>query len=85
LARHWIDQAAQGTMPEVIVAVGPAFGTAMTRTIGGLEHADVLKAILTGVASENMIARVVKVYHTSDCAQIGWVGSRLSGSGSRRV
>lgn len=76
-----LGQAGRGTQPEVIVAVGPAFGKALTRTIGGLEHADVLKAILTGIASEGLVARIVKVYHTSDCAQIGWVGSRLSGSG----
>ncbi len=76
-----IGPAAPGTQPEVIVAVGPAFGTALTRTIGGLEHEAVLEAILTGIASEGMIARIIKVYHTSDCAAIGYVGARLSGSG----
>jgi hypothetical protein len=76
-----IGPAARGTQTEVVVAVGPAFGTALIRTIGGLEHEDVLKAILTGVASEGLIARVVKVYHSSDCAAIGHVGARLSGSG----
>ena len=40
-----------------------------------------LAAILTGIASEGLIARIVKVYHTSDCAAIGHVGARLSGSG----
>ncbi len=70
-----------GTRREVIVAVGPAFNDALTRTIGGLEHEDVLKAILTGVASEGMIARVVKVYESSDCAAIGHIGAGLSGSG----
>jgi propanediol dehydratase large subunit len=76
-----IGPAARGTQPEVVVAVGPAFGTALTRTIGGLEHEDVLKAILTGIAREGLIARVVKVYHSSDCAAIGHVAARLSGSG----
>lgn len=76
-----VGPAAPGTQPEVIVAVGPAFGTALTRTINGLEHEAVLEAILTGIASEGMIARIVKVYHTSDCAAIGYVGARLSGSG----
>ena len=37
-----------GTQPEVVVAVGPAFGTGLTKTIGGLAHEDVLAAILTG-------------------------------------
>jgi len=76
-----IGPAQAGTRPEVIVAVGPAFNDALTRTIGELEHEDVLKAILTGVASEGLIARIVKVHHSSDCAQIGFTGSALSGSG----
>jgi hypothetical protein len=76
-----VGQAARGTQPEVVLAVGPAFGTALTRTIGSLEHEDVLKAILTGIASEGLVARIVKVYHSSDCAAIGHVGARLSGSG----
>jgi hypothetical protein len=65
----------------VIVAVGPAFGKDLTRTINGLEHEDVLAAILTGIASEGLTARIVKVYHSSDCAAIGHTGARLSGSG----
>ncbi len=39
-----------GASREVIVAVGPAFGTALTRTIGELDARRVLAAILTGVA-----------------------------------
>jgi propanediol dehydratase large subunit len=70
-----------GTPMEKLVEVGPAFGKQMTRTINGLEHEDVLAAILTGVAKEGLIARIVKVKHSSDCAAIGQVGSDLSGSG----
>ncbi len=76
-----VGPAKQGSRQEVIVAVGPAFGKEMTRTINGLEHEEVLAAILTGVAKEGLIARIVKVKHTSDCAAIGHVGSDLSGSG----
>jgi hypothetical protein len=76
-----IGPAVRGTQPEVVIAVGPAFGTAMTRTIGGLEHEDVLAAMLTGIASEGLVARIIKVYHSSDCAAIGHVGARLSGTG----
>ena len=76
-----VGPAHAGIQPEVVVAVGPAFGAALTKTINGLSHEDVLAAILTGIASEGLVARLVKVYHTSDCAQIGFVGSRLSGSG----
>jgi len=76
-----VGPAKPGTRQEVIVAVGPAFGKEMTRTIGGLEHEDVLSAILTGVAKEGLTARIVKVKHSSDCAAIGHTGSDLSGSG----
>ncbi len=76
-----IGPAAVGSGREVILALGPAFGTALGKTIGGLEHEDVLEAILAGVASEGMIARIIRVYHSSDCAAIGYVGARLSGSG----
>jgi propanediol dehydratase large subunit len=76
-----VGPAKQGSRQEVIVAVGPAFGKEMTRTINGLEHEAVLAAILTGVAKEGLIARIVKVKHSSDCAAIGHVGSELSGSG----
>jgi len=76
-----LGPAKPGTRAEVIVAVGPAFGTALTRTIEGLEHEDVLAAVLTGIASQGMIARVVKIYQSSDCAAIGHRGAALSGSG----
>lgn len=78
---HEIGDARPGKYNEVIVAVGPAFGTALTQTINGLRHDDVLKAIFTGVAKEGMIARLIKVYHTSDCAQLGYTASSYSGSG----
>jgi propanediol dehydratase large subunit len=76
-----IGPARLGSSNEIVVAVGPAFGTALTSTIGNLAHADVLAALLTGVASEGLTARIVKVYHSSDCAAIGHAGAQLSGSG----
>ncbi len=76
-----IGPASKGLQKEVLLAVGPAFGRGLTTTIGGLAHEDVLKAILSGIAGEGMIARILRVYHSSDCAAIGYVGARLSGSG----
>ncbi len=77
-----LGPAAPGTSPhEVVIGIGPAFGRDLTHTIGGLEHEAVLEAVLTGIAHEGLVARVVKVYHTSDCAAIGHVAARLSGSG----
>ena len=76
-----LGPAQAGSEREVIVAVGPAFGIALTQTIGGLPHEDVLAAILTGVAREGLTARVVRVYRSSDLAAISHVGAQLSGSG----
>ena len=70
-----------GTRAEIIVAVGPAFNDQLTKTIGGFDHVAVLAALLTGVAAEGLVARIVKVKHTSDCAAIGQIGAELSGSG----
>ncbi|MCC7360700.1 MAG: propanediol/glycerol family dehydratase large subunit [Anaerolineales bacterium] len=76
-----VGPAAVGSAPEVVVAVGPAFGVELTRTINGLNHEDVLAALLTGIAGEGLIGRVIKVYQSSDCAAIGQIGAWLSGSG----
>ena len=78
---HELGAAKQGTSLEIIVAVGPAFGKTLTRTINGLDHEAVLQAIFTGVAREGMTGRLVRVCHTSDCAAIGYTGAQLSGSG----
>ena len=76
-----IGPAAKGAGQEIVLALGPAFGCALGKTIGGLAHDAVLEAILSGVAFEGTVARIVRVYHSSDCAAIGFVGARLSGSG----
>lgn len=76
-----LGPAERGSQQEVVVGIGPAFGTALNYTIGGFSHEDVLTAILTGIAHEGLVARVVKVYHSSDCAAIGYVAAHLSGSG----
>lgn len=76
-----LEPAKESSRMEVVVAVGPAFGKALTRTINGLEHEEVLAAILTGIAAEGLTARVIRVYHSSDCAAIGHSGARFSGSG----
>jgi hypothetical protein len=80
----WLEEvgtALPGSGAEVVIAVGPAFGGALTRTIGGLDHRDVLRSIVDGLAEEGVAARVVRICHTSDCAFIGHAGAQLSGSG----
>jgi len=66
---------------EVVIALDPAFGTAINRTIGGLDLKDVLQAILDGVTDEGEKARIIRVPHTSDCAFVGAAGSNIGGSG----
>ncbi len=78
---HELGDARPGRVNEIVLAVGPAFGRGLTRTINGLDHERVLEAIFTGVSKEGMTARLVRVYHTSDCAAIGYAGAELSGSG----
>ncbi len=80
----WLEElgpAQVGTEPEVVIAVGPAFGTAIQQAISGLDLRDVLSALLEGIAEEGVPTRIVRVHHTSDCAFIGHAGAHLSGSG----
>ena len=70
-----------GGEPEVVVAVGPAFGAAIGHTLGDLAHRDVLAAMIAGIEGEGLPARVIRIQHTSDCAFIGHAGAQLSGSG----
>jgi propanediol dehydratase large subunit len=76
-----LGAARKGSACEVVVAVGPAYGRALTETIGGLPHDAVLSEILAGIAEEGLPARVVKVHQSGDCAYIGYAGAQLSGSG----
>ncbi len=76
-----VGSAEPGGEDEVVIALGPAFGTTLGRTLAGLSHADVLRALMAGVEDEGLTARVVKIYHSADCAAIGFEAARVSGSG----
>ena len=77
-----VGEARQSQDPgEIVVALGPAFGTALNATLLGLPHEKVLEALLEGIRREGMRPRLVKIYATSDCGFIGHAGARLSGSG----
>jgi propanediol dehydratase large subunit len=74
--------AAPGTRAdEVVIAVGPAFGDALSETINGLQHRDVLVALVEGVREAGAEPRLLRVRRSSDVAFIGHDGARLSGSG----
>ncbi len=80
----WLEElgpAGQGGQPEVVIALGPAFGAEIDHTIGNLAHREVLSAMWQGVQDEGVPARLVRIHHTSDCAFIGHAGAQLSGSG----
>lgn len=66
---------------DVVIAVGPAFASALDTTLCGLSHGDVLKAITEGIESKGMKARVFKIFHTADCGMLGCEGAKISGSG----
>jgi len=76
-----LRKAEVGSGPEVVIGVGPAFGSRLRRTISALDHSDVVAAIVKGVQSEGIPCRILKVFHTSDCAFIGHTAAKLSGSG----
>ena len=66
---------------EVVIAVGPAFAGALSETINGLQHGDVLAELAAGVREEGGQPRLVRIKRTSDVAFIGHDGALLSGSG----
>jgi len=77
-----IGEAGPGTVrDEVVVAVGPAFGTRMKKTIVDVPHAVVLREVMAGIEEEGVKPRVIKVRRTSNLAFLGHDGAVLSGSG----
>lgn len=66
---------------EVGVAIGPAYGLHIHKTINGLDHMVVLKEILAGIEEEGMIPRVIRGTRTSDVAFIANDVAKLVGSG----
>jgi propanediol dehydratase large subunit len=75
-------RATRGSDPvEVVVAVGPAFADGIRRTIGDLDHREVIEAICAGIRDGGGVPRLVRVAGVADVAFIGHEGARLSGSG----
>ncbi|MCL2377710.1 MAG: propanediol/glycerol family dehydratase medium subunit [Defluviitaleaceae bacterium] len=66
---------------EVVIGLGPAFGTGAAATINGLPHSQVLSELRAGIEEEGMDIRVVQVFKSSDVAVIGKEAADLSGSG----
>jgi propanediol dehydratase large subunit len=66
---------------EVVVAVGPAYGDTIRRTIGDLDHRDVLEAVCGGIRESGAVPRLIRVARVADVAFIAHDGALLSGSG----
>ena len=80
----WLEEigpAQAGTEPEVVVAVDPAFGSSISRSISGLDLQQVIAAVVCGVQEEGVPVRLLRVHHTADLAFVGHAGAKLSGSG----
>ncbi len=74
-------EATRGDDPaEVVIAVGPAFADEIRETIAGLDHGDVLAAIVEGVREAGGSPRIVRVRRVADVAFIAHDGAQLSGS-----
>jgi propanediol dehydratase medium subunit len=66
---------------EIVIGVPPSFGTAMTKTIIGIPHQEVLRELMAGVEEEGLKSRLIKVNKTADVAFIAHEAAKLSGSG----
>lgn len=66
---------------EVVIGLGPAYGSGIAKTINDLPHLTVLTEIIAGVEEEGMESRVVQVFKSSDVAVIGKEAADMSGSG----
>jgi propanediol dehydratase medium subunit len=77
-----IGQAAKGMNPrEVIVALAPAFGKEMNKTIVKVSHASVLREILSGIEEQGAVPRVIRSLRTADLAFMAHGAAQISGSG----
>ncbi|WP_341728250.1 propanediol/glycerol family dehydratase medium subunit [Brooklawnia sp.] len=74
--------AQKGVSPrEVVIALSPAFGGKMTKTIVGIPHAKVLREICAGIEEEGLAYRFVRFYRTADVGFIAHDAAEYSGSG----
>lgn len=77
-----IGTASKGTNPrEVIVAIGPAFGKEMNKTIVKVDHSAVLREVLSGIEEQGAVPRIIRSLRTADLAFMAHEAARLSGSG----
>jgi propanediol dehydratase large subunit len=66
---------------EIVVGLSPAFGRKLFRTVAGHPLSAVLGALISGIESRGLAARIVRLHHTADTSFLGLSAARLSGSG----
>lgn len=66
---------------EVVIALSPAFGTKIQKTIVEIGLDKLLTELCAGIEEEGLTYRFIKVYHSTDLAIIASQGSDISGSG----
>ena len=66
---------------EVVLALGPAFGIDIDRTLAGIGHGRLLRELLAGLEEEGATVRVIRVRHSADVAAIAHAAANQSGSG----
>jgi len=66
---------------DVVIAVSPATGREIWRTLSGLTVVEALEELLAGLEEEGCVGRIVRVNDTIDLGLIGLTGARLAGSG----
>jgi propanediol dehydratase medium subunit len=75
-------EAVRGTAgDEVVVALGPAFGHRIRKTIVDIPHEVVLKEVIAGIEEEGVRPRIIRAWRTSDLAFLAHEAAKLSGSG----
>ncbi|MFN8831364.1 MAG: propanediol/glycerol family dehydratase large subunit [Labrys sp. (in: a-proteobacteria)] len=66
---------------EVVIGISPAFGVKLFKTVAGEPVSAMLRALVEGVRSGGVAARVVRMRHTADTSFLGLSAAKLSGSG----
>jgi len=74
--------AERGTNPrEVVIALAPAFGGVINKTIIDLPHADVVREVCAGIEEEGLSYRFIRIFRTADVGFIAHDAAEYSGSG----
>jgi len=77
-----LDPADRGEDPaEVVIALSPAFGERLFRTLAGHSLSQVLRALIDGIEGGSGRARIVRCRHTADTSFLGLTAAGLAGSG----